>query len=84
MRKRSFIIVFGVLVGLSASREALACPVCFGASDSPTAVALNWAILFLLGLTGTVLGGFVAFFVHLAKRAKLARQEPWVRELDRC
>jgi hypothetical protein len=57
-----------------APAEALACPVCFGATDSPMASAMNWAILTLLGIVGAVLGGIVTFFVHLAKQARLARE----------
>jgi hypothetical protein len=53
---------------------ALACPVCFGATDSPIAGAVNLAIFALLGVTGAVLSGFVAFFIYLARKAKQARE----------
>jgi hypothetical protein len=56
---------------------ALACPVCFGPADSPMVDGVNIAILFLLGITGSVLGGFVAFFVHLARRARQVREQEW-------
>ena len=48
----------------------LACPVCFGAADSPATSAMNNAILALLAFTACVLGGFGAFFVHLMRRAR--------------
>jgi hypothetical protein len=56
---------------VAAPRAALACPVCFGQSDSPMAWGTNMAILFMLGLTGVVLTGFGGFILYLMRRAKL-------------
>ncbi|HVH26397.1 MAG TPA: hypothetical protein VM818_06545 [Vicinamibacterales bacterium] len=56
-----------VLVG--APQIALACPVCFGQSDSPLAVATNMAIFFMLGVTGSVLAAFASFILYLKRRA---------------
>ena len=53
-------------------RAALACPVCFGQTDSPLASATNMGIIVMLGVVGSVLAGFAAFIVHLNRRAKLA------------
>ena len=53
--------------------SASACAVCFGNSDSPWAKALNWGILVLLFVVLTVLGGIVAFFMHMAKRARMTQ-----------
>ena len=64
-------IVLTTILLIAAPRVALACPVCFGQSDSPMAWATNMAILFMLGLTGGVLVGFGAFIVYLMRRAKL-------------
>ena len=50
-----------------------ACSVCFGASDSPQTQGVKYSVLFLLGVIVTVLAAFAAFFVQLARRAKLAR-----------
>ena len=50
----------------------LACPVCFGQSDSPMAWGTNMGIFFMLGLTVFVLAGFASFFIYLMRRAKLA------------
>jgi maltodextrin utilization protein YvdJ len=55
-----------------ALQSLLACPVCFGQSDSPLAWAMNSGILFMLVLIGGVLAAFASFFVHLVKRARLA------------
>ena len=56
---------------LLAPRAALACPVCFGQTDSPLAGATNLGIIVMLGVVGTVLSGFAAFIVHLNRRARL-------------
>jgi hypothetical protein len=56
-----------VLVG--APRTALACPVCFGQSDSPLAAGTNMAIFFMLGVTGSVLAAFASFMLYLKRRA---------------
>ena len=55
-----------------ALQSVLACPVCFGQSDSPMAWAMNTGILFMLVIVGGVLVGFASFFVHLVRRARLA------------
>lgn len=52
---------------------ALACPICFGGDpDSAEAQSLNWAVFTLLGVTGTVITGFVGFFFSLLKRSRQA------------
>ena len=57
---------------LAVPRVALACPVCFGQTDSPLANATNMGILALLGVVTSVLAGFAAFIVYLIRRANLA------------
>jgi hypothetical protein len=52
-------------------RAALACPVCFGQSDSPLAQGVNMGVLFLLGTITAVLIGFASFMIYLARRAKV-------------
>jgi hypothetical protein len=54
-----------------APRAALACPVCFGQSDSPLAKGVNMGVLFLLGTITAVLIGFASFMIYLARRAKM-------------
>ncbi len=56
---------------LAAPRAAVACPVCFGQSDSPMAWGANAGIFFMLGVTGVVLASFAGFFVYLMRRAQL-------------
>jgi hypothetical protein len=60
---------------LAVARPALACPVCFGQSDSPLASAMNLGILVMLGVVGAVLAGFASFIVHLNRRARQVAQE---------
>lgn len=51
----------------------LACAACFGKSDSPLALGVNWGIFSLLAVVVCVLGGISAFFIFLAKRAAMAQ-----------
>jgi hypothetical protein len=56
---------------LAIARPALACPVCFGAPDSPQVKAMQIGILVLLAITVAVLGSFAAFFLYLRRRQKM-------------
>jgi hypothetical protein len=61
---------------LAMARPALACPVCFGQTDSPLANAMNLGILAMLAVVVAVLAGFASFIVYLNRRAAhLAAQE---------
>ena len=60
----------------AAPRAALACPVCFGNSDSPLAIATNTGIIAMLVVVAGVLGSFATFFMYLSRRARrVAAQE---------
>ncbi len=66
-------VALGLLVGaltIGATAPAMACPVCFGASDSPMAAGMNNGIFFLLAVIGMVQVGFVALFVSFRRRGK--------------
>jgi hypothetical protein len=67
-------LTIGILVAAAAAllavEPALACPVCFGASDSPMATGVNNGILVLLGFVGAVQIGFVALFVSIRRRTR--------------
>ena len=56
---------------LGVPRAVLACPVCFGQTDSPLANATNMGIIAMLVIVGGVLAGFAAFIFHLNRRARL-------------
>ena len=70
-------LLLTVLV-LAVPRAALACPVCFGQSDSPMAIATNMGIIAMLIVVAGVLGAFASFFIYLIRRARLetAREGP--------
>lgn len=70
MNRRSGKILW-LLTGIvvAAKSSALACAVCYGASDSPLAQGMNWAIATLLGVIGSVLFAVVAFFVHVGRQS---------------
>ena len=63
--------LFAIVAMLAAPRAALACPVCFGQSDAPMAVATNMGIWMMLGVVAAVLVAFASFFIYLIRRAKL-------------
>jgi hypothetical protein len=50
----------------------MACPVCFGDSNEPMALATNMGIWFMLAVVAAMLTAFASFFVYLIRRAKLA------------
>ena len=56
---------------VAAPRVALACPVCFGQSDSPLAKGVNMGVLFMLETITAVLIAFASFMIYLARRAKV-------------
>ena len=65
----------GVLVAsvlILAPRAAFACPVCFGANDSPLALGINYGILAMLGIIGVLWVAFGTFFLYLRRRSCLA------------
>jgi len=67
MRKTLFTIGL-----LAAPRALLACPVCFGDSNAPMAIATNTGIIFMLGVVAAVLSAFASFFIYLIRRANRA------------
>ncbi len=70
---RRILLTIGVV---AAPRAALACPVCFGNSDSPLAIATNMGIIAMLVVVAGMLGAFASFFIYLMRRAKrVAAQE---------
>jgi hypothetical protein len=64
------------LGALATPRAALACPVCFGNSDSPLAIATNMGIIAMLVVVAGMVGAFATFFIYLNRRARrVAAQE---------
>lgn len=52
------------------SSSAFACPACFGAEETALIDGAKLGILVMLGITFTVQGAFVGFFLYLRRRAK--------------
>jgi hypothetical protein len=48
----------------------LACPLCFGAEETPLIDGAKLGVLVMLGVLFVVQGAFVAFFLYLRKHAK--------------
>ncbi len=65
---RPFQGILLLLVSSIVPRVAAACPVCFGAKDSPMTSGMNAAILTMLGITGSVLLAIVTTFFILWRR----------------
>ena len=65
---RQTVITFAIA---AVPRVVLACPVCFGQSDSPMAWGTKAGVFFMLGVTVSVLAAFAGFFIYLMRRAKL-------------
>jgi hypothetical protein len=66
-----------LLLGALGAAPAAACSVCYGAADSgsPLISGARLGVFLLLGVTGTVLGGFAKFFFYLRNRARQAETE---------
>ena len=59
-----------VAVLLAGHSTALACPVCFGAAESPLIDGAKLGVLVMVAITLVVQGAFVGFFLYLRNRAK--------------
>ena len=73
MRRSILFIVITICLLLLPSIVS-ACPVCYGAPDSPMTKATNNGILFLLGVVGFVQIGFIALFWTFWRRAQELRR----------
>jgi heme/copper-type cytochrome/quinol oxidase subunit 2 len=65
---RVFLVALVVLLWEGA--PLFACPVCFGAAESPLIDGAKLGVLVMVGITLVVQGAFVGFFLYLRKRAK--------------
>ena len=69
-RRRLRTWLAGLLLGIAFQPASLlACAACYGQSDSPLAVGMNWGIFSLLGVIACVLGGITSFFVYLGRKS---------------
>ncbi|MBI1805828.1 MAG: hypothetical protein HYR76_02105 [Ignavibacteria bacterium] len=63
-------LAFGLILYMTFRLNTWACPVCFGANDSPMAAGMNTAILVMLGIIGFVLSMILTFFLIMWRRYK--------------
>jgi heme/copper-type cytochrome/quinol oxidase subunit 2 len=66
--RRMIATAAAVVIGGSAT--VLACPVCFGAAESPLVDGTRLGVFAMLGVTLVVQGSFAGFFFYLRRRAK--------------
>ena len=60
----------GLLLGAALHPNSVfACAACYGQSDSPMAIGMNWGIMSLLVIVVGVLSGIATFFVYLARKS---------------
>jgi len=71
-RRARFVVIAAALLLVPAVLSA--CPVCYGAPNSPMTKSSNNAIIFMLGIIGFVQVGFVAMFWSFWRRAKELRR----------
>jgi len=82
MTHRARLVVIAIVL-LLAPAILSACPVCYGAPNSPMTKSSNNAIIFMLGIIGFVQVGFVAMFWSFWRRAKeMRRRRESFRLLD--
>jgi len=67
--KQVVLTVVAVMV-LACGTTVFACPVCFGAEETALISGTKLGMLAMLAVLFAVQGAFVAFFLHLRKRAK--------------
>jgi hypothetical protein len=75
-------VMAAAFVVIAGSATVLACPVCFGAEESPLIDGAKLGVVVLVVITLAVQGGFVGFFLYLRKRAKqvaeLELEDEWL------
>ena len=64
------VLTMAAAIVIGGSSSAFACPVCFGALETPMVDGTKLGILVLLAITLAVQGAFVGFFLYLRNRAK--------------
>ena len=63
-------VFIAALIVLGSSSNAFACPSCFGAEETSMIDGARLGIIAMLGITFTVQGGFLGFFLYLRRRAR--------------
>ena len=69
-RAAVWMVTTAAVVVIGGSSTIFACPVCFGAMETSIIDATQLGMVVLLGITLSVQGAFVSFFLYLRRRAK--------------
>jgi hypothetical protein len=64
------VLTTAAAIVIGGSSSVFACPVCFGALETPMIDGAKLGVLALLAVTLGVQSAFVGFFLYLRKRAK--------------
>lgn len=72
MNKAHGVAALVIWISVAFATPVLACPVCFGAPDSPQVKGMQMGILALLAVTVVMLGAFAGFFLYLRRRLRVA------------
>jgi hypothetical protein len=64
------VLTTATAVTLGGGTSLLACPLCFGAEETPLIDGAKLGVLVMLGVLFAVQGAFVAFFLYLRKHAR--------------
>ena len=74
-RRKAKTLVTAAVLYLLASQAAQACESCYGKAEGSMIDGARMGVLLLVLVTMSVQVGFVAFFFHLRRRAKLAAHD---------
>ena len=69
MNKINSMIVF-IFITFIVMEPIFPCATCYGAQDAAATEGLNWAIISLLGTTGSVLTGIIIAILSIMNRAR--------------
>ena len=72
--KRIFWISILLFIVALTPDNLFGCATCFGDPSAPAVKGMNWAIITLLGVTGSVLGGVIHTIVTISKKTKKFNQ----------
>lgn len=75
-RSPLFFIFHLSLLLMVVSETAHACSVCFGNAEGEIIDALNFSIIFMLGITYLILAVFIFLFIKLRRRERLFTSTP--------
>ena len=69
MRARQALVTIAI-VFIAGGASLLACPLCFGAEETPLIDGAKLGVAVMLAITFAVQAGFLGFFLYLRKRAR--------------